>query len=429
MKASIRLEHRLLAVERENRVHAMLELDTPAPETSGERPPLHLALVIDRSGSMAGPKLHYAKQSAAYLARRLAPKDQMALVVYDDEVDLLASMGQLHGEPMIKTIDTIVSGGSTNLSGGWLKGIEEARRNDEQATRKVLLLTDGLANVGITDSAPLTTMAGEAKKSGVGTTTIGFGEGFDEQLLTDMAVAGGGSSYYAASPDDAPGIFAQEFDDLVALVAQNVSVEIRPTSDVEVLGVLNDFPITSVHGGLQVNVGDSYADESRRVVFELQIPSMAKLGVATVAEVVIRYVTVGDEVAARELKLPLTINMVSADEASKAAPDNEVVEEALILKSARAQAEARDKADRGDFKGAQELLRSTADELRRAAPHSTKPDELVGDAASLEDAANTSVEGAWGSASSKALHYDARLKHEGRRNPRRPRRPREGKDK
>ena len=422
MKASIRLEHQLLAVEKENRVHAMLELHAPAPETTSERPPLHLALVIDRSGSMTGPKLHYAKQSAAYLAKRLDPKDEMALVVYDDTVDLLASMGQYGSEEMVKAIDTIFPRGSTNLSGGWLKGVEEARRADGHAARKVLLLTDGLANVGITDPAALTTMAREAKNSGVGTTTIGFGDGFDEKLLTDMAQAAGGNSYYAESPDDAPGIFAQEFDDLVALVAQNVSVEIRPTSDVEVLGVLNEFPVTPVAGGLQVNIGDAYAADSRRVIFELQIPAMAKLGVTSVAEVVIRYVTVGDEVAARELKLPLTINMVSADEASKGTPDNEVVEEVLILKSARAQAEAREKADRGDFEGARKLLQDTAEELRKAAPHSSRPDELFGDATFLDDSASIAAPASWDSTSSKRLHYDAWMKHEGRRNPRRPRR-------
>ena len=351
----------------------------------------------------------------------------MALVVYDDEVDLLASMGQLQTDEMTKVIDTIHPGGMTNLSGGWLKGVEEARRNEEQATRRVLLLTDGLANVGISEDQTLATMAREAKNTGVGTTTIGYGEGFNEDLLTDMATAGGSNSHYAASPDDAPGIFAQEFNDLVALVAQNVSVEIRPTSDVEVLGVLNEFPVTAVSGGLQVDVGDAYADESRRAIFELQIPAMAKLGVAKVAEVVVRYVTVGDEVAGRELKLPLTINMVSADEASEATPDNEVLEEVLILKSARAQAEARKKADEGDFDSARKLLNETAKELRKAAPHSSKPDEFLGDAEFLNQSAHIAGPGSWDSSSSKSLHYDSWLKHQGRssRSRNRPRRPRD----
>lgn len=415
MKASVRFAHRLLAVERENTVHAMLELQAPSQGPSKGRPPLHLALVIDRSGSMSGDKLRYAQASAAYLARRLGAKDQMALVTYDDHVDLLASMGTLNGEQLATTVGSIHPGGTTNLSGGWLKGLEEVRRSDEDATRKVLLLTDGLANVGITDSPTLATMAAEAKASGVGTSTIGFGTGFDEQLLTEMATAGGGNSHYAASPDDAPGIFGQEFDDLVALVAQNVSVEIRPTSDVEVLGILNDFPVTPVAGGLQVNVGDAYADESRRVIFELQIPSMARLGVSQVAEIVVRHVTVGEEIAVRKAKVPLTVNMVSADEAAQEDPDNEVVEEVLILKSARAQAEARKKADQGDFEGAREILHNTAQELRRAAPHSSTPDELMGDAEFLDRSADIAAPPTWDADSSKSLHYNAHMKHQSRR--------------
>ena len=416
MKASIRLAHRLLAFEKENVVHAMLELQAPAQGPGTDRAPLHLALVIDRSGSMAGQKLHYARQSGAYLARRLGPKDQMALVTYDDQVDLLASLGTLTGEQLAGAVQSIHSGGTTNLSGGWLKGLEELRRSDEDATRKVLLLTDGLANVGITDADTLATMAREAKASGVGTSTIGFGDGFDEELLTAMATAGHGNSHYVASPDDAPSIFGEEFDDLVALVAQNVSVEIRPTSEVDVVGVLNEFPVTPVAGGLQVNVGDAYADETRRVVFELQIPSMAKLGVAQVAEVVIRHVSVGDEIAAREIKLPITVNMVHADEAGDEDADSEVVEEVLILKSARAQAEARKRADEGDFEGAQEILRKTAQELRSAAPHSSRPDELFGDAAFLDDSADISIAGSWNAEASKDLHYDAFWKQQSRRN-------------
>lgn len=416
MKASIRHAHQLLAVEKENTVHAMLELQAPSQGPTEGRPPLHLALVIDRSGSMAGPKLHYAKQSAAYLARRLGPKDAMALVTYDDHVDLLASLGTLNGEQLAASVAAIHPGGTTNLSGGWLKGLEEVRRKDEDATRKVLLLTDGLANVGITDSKTLATMVGEAKTSGVGTSTIGFGAGFDEELLTDMAAAGAGNSHYVSSLDDAPAIFGEEFDDLVALVAQNVSVEIRPTSDVEVLGVLNEFPVTAVAGGLQVNVGDAYADESRRVIFELQIPSMAKLGVAQVAEIVVRYVTVGDEIAVREVKVPLTVNMVNSDEAGKEDPDAEVVEEVLILKSARAQAEARKMADEGDFEGAQEILRNTAQELRGAAPHSSKPDELFGDAEFLDRSADIAAPSSWDADASKSLHYDSFRKHQSRRN-------------
>ena len=102
-----------------------------------------------------------------------------------------------------------------------------------------------------------------------------------------MAEAGGGRSYFAATPDDAPGIFAEEFEGLTSLVAQNVSVEIRPSEAVEVVGVLNEFPQVAVEGGVQIQLGDAFADEERRVLFALRVPDLARLGVEKVADVVI----------------------------------------------------------------------------------------------------------------------------------------------
>lgn len=161
------------------------------------------------------------------------------------------------------------------------------------------------------------------EQRGVGTTTIGFGEGFDEDLLTAMADAGRGNVHYAPTPDAAPGIFAQEFEDLVSLVAQNVSVEIRPTTDVRLLGVLNAFPVVPVPRGLQLELSDAYAEETRRVAFELHVPSLAALGVRTVADVVLRYTSIGEQIAQHEVTMPLVVNLVSADEAAAAAADTE----------------------------------------------------------------------------------------------------------
>ena len=420
MKANIRFDHQLLAVESEHHVHAMLELVAPAAPKKDQRPPLQLALVIDRSGSMGGPKLAYACQAASFLVERMVPSDELALITYDDEVQLLRSMAPVDKTAVVNALHHIYPGGTTNLSGGWLKGIEELRRSRSDQLRKVLLLTDGLANHGITDHDTLVDMARTTAEDGVGTTTIGFGEGFDEELLTDMADAGQGNSYYVASPEDAPGVFAQEFEDLSTLVAQNVSVEIRPSEEVKLLGVLNEYPATSVQGGLQLNLGDAYGEDLRRIVFELHIPQLARLGLAKVADVVVRYVTVGDEVAAKEITIPVNINMVNADEASSADPDQQVIEEVMILKAARAQKEARGRADTGDFGGAQELLRKAAQELRAAAPNSARAQELLQDADLMEGSADMAAPDQWTSHHSKNLHFNQRMRHQGRQ--RRPKR-------
>lgn len=134
-------------------------------------------------------------------------------------------------------------------------------------------------------------MARSTAQHGITTTTIGVGDGFAEELLTDLADAGGGTGWFAESAEGVPAIFAGEFDDLVALAAQNVSVELRPGPDVELLAVLNDYPSVAVDGGVQILVGDAFAGQRLRVVTKLHIPRLARLGVQQVAEFVLRYVS------------------------------------------------------------------------------------------------------------------------------------------
>jgi Ca-activated chloride channel family protein len=423
MQLSARFEHSLLAVETEQDVHCMLELTSPDAPGADTRTPLDLALVIDRSGSMAGRKLEVTKACAAYLARRLAPTDRIALVTYDDEVRLIAPLAE-PTSALAPAIASIQDGGTTNLSGGWMKGLEVVGGADDRgAVRRILLLTDGLANVGVTDPKALVGMARRAaKQQRVGTTTIGFGEDFDEQLLTDMAEAGGGNGHFAASPDDAPGIFATEFDDLVSMVAQNVSVEVRVSEHVQVLGVLNEFPCVQVDGGIQAQLGDAYGGETRRVVFRLHVPSLPTLGPATIGEVVLRYVSVGrtteQAIEQHETRIPLNVNLVSADEAAAAGLDTEVRDEVVILRSAKAQRDARERADHGDFDGAKTALRGAVEDLRSHAAGSTHAAELRRMADELEADLPMLEPDAFDAMSAKSMHYRMiqsklrRIKHE-----------------
>src|SRR5438552_3231792 len=119
MDAKIRFDHELLSVEGDNDVHCMFELHVSPPAQLEERAPLRIALVLDRSGSMAGEKLEVAKQCARFLAHRLRPTDLLAVVAFDDEVDLVAPIAV----PSAQTESGIAAlrpGGQTNLSGGWL---------------------------------------------------------------------------------------------------------------------------------------------------------------------------------------------------------------------------------------------------------------------------------------------------------------------
>jgi Ca-activated chloride channel family protein len=351
---------------------------------------------------MAGEKLAVARRCSAWLVSRLRPVDELALVSYDDEVRLLAPLAPVREAPLRAAVAGLRPGGSTNLSGGWLRGLEQLRGGGG----KILLLTDGLANAGVTGRGDLTELARTGARESVGTTTIGFGEDFDEELLTAMADAGGGNAHWAATPDEAPSIFARELEGLTRVAAQNVSVELRPGPHVELLGVLNEYPQVPVAGGVQLELGDAYADEKRRIVFALHVPHLPALGPASVAELVIRYVSVGGQIAQHELTVPVLVNAVSASEAAAVAPDPEVREEVLVLKAARARDDAIGLADAGDHDAARQLLAERHHELRSAGL-AAPADEL------LEDAELVSP-GSYDAVSRKRLHYRSQQSRRGR---------------
>src|SRR5690606_15292142 len=149
-------------------VRALLRIHGEAPERA-ERTPLNVGIVLDRSGSMHGAPLEYAKDAAALLVRRLSPDDVVSIVAYDDKVMTVAEpeTGEAQHD-LTERIARIVSGGSTNLSGGWLRGRDfVALDTRDVASRRVILLTDGLANVGITDPERLVGLCAQAREQGI----------------------------------------------------------------------------------------------------------------------------------------------------------------------------------------------------------------------------------------------------------------------
>jgi Ca-activated chloride channel family protein len=410
MQPAVRLDHSLIALESEHEVHVMLELACPPAPDAACRPPLRIALVLDRSGSMAGRPLDTARASALWLVRRLRPEDRVAVVAYDHEVHLLAPLGPAHAPGPAGALAGLWARGATNLSGGWLRGLDALRDARSDGPARVILLSDGHANQGITDAARLAELAAGARQTGVGTSTVGLGAGFDEELMTAMAERGGGTAHLCETPDDAPGVFASELGGLATLAAQNVVVEVRPGPRVEVVGVMNDHPSLAVPDGVQVEVGDAYAGETRRVTLALRVPRVAALGPATVASLVVRYVAVLNGVAEHTLTVPVLVNVVSAAEAARAVPDAAVTEEVRVLRSARAIREAIERADLGDVAAASAGLAAARSALS-AAPLT---DDVMGALASL-DAAAADLEGGWDAMARKRLHYSSRSSRRRRR--------------
>jgi len=271
--------------------------------------------------------------------------------------------------------------------------------------------------VGVTNAVQLAGMAAGVRGERITTSTIGFGQGFDEELLLAMADSGGGNSYFAEGPDDAPTIFNEEFEGLATVASQNVSVEITPISDVQFLGVLHEYPTVDVPGGLQVQLGDFYGGENRRVIFEFAVPNVADLGQKHIADVVLRYTSVGDSVEMHQVTIPVHVNVVDADEAASADADRDVVDEVLIIKAAEDRKRAIELAEERRHEEAAELLERRRREMEQRRQGSSRADEIATELDELDYMSGRMSRGEYDLYDKKRMLYERKRSMRSQRKP------------
>ena len=238
-----------VAVPEENSVRLRLDVDrTILPADSREnavikigldclrlprrerRAPVNLALVIDRSGSMSGEKIARAREAALEAVRQLAPDDIVALIAYDSSVQTLVPAQRVgDGRRLEAAICRIEAGGNTALHGGVTRGAAELRRHleDRRYINRVILLSDGLANVGPSSPEELARLGTALGREGISVTTVGLGLGYNEDLMTRLAQRSDGNTYFVEHSGDLPRIFAAELGDVLNVVARRVVIEIE----------------------------------------------------------------------------------------------------------------------------------------------------------------------------------------------------------
>ena len=392
MQHKVLVDYELAVAQQGFIVRAMLKLEGQAP-TRDNRIPLNLSVVLDRSGSMSGPKLEAARDAAAMLIRRLHPDDTVSVVAYDDEVTTVAEPATGDTQASLpQQVQAIQAGGSTNLSGGWLRGRElVARVKREGGVNRVVLLTDGLANVGITAPNQLLGLCRTACGAGITTTTIGFGADYDEKLLRGMADAGGANTWYIERPDQAADVFAEELEGLLTLCAQTVAVEIRPSDAVTLTAVRHQYPTSTLGtGGARLELGDVYAREPKSVLVEFFVPGLPDVGSderdIAIAQIALtaHVLTEDGGVERQEIVFPIVTRLSAAGHA-----EPEVRREMLLLDAAKAREDALRMRDEGDFGGAASMLRAMSMKMA-IAPQQLGPEfamELREQAVDLEDVA------------------------------------------
>ncbi len=334
---------------------------------NSDRVPVNISLVLDKSGSMGGDKIARAKEAAVMMVNMLEKNDIFSLVVYDSNVKTIIPATKLSDKTsLLRKINRISSGGSTALFGGVSKGIAEVEKFfKKDIVNRVVLLSDGLANVGPSTPYELGRLGIASAKKGIAITTIGLGLGYNEDLMTQLAMNSDGNHAFVENARDLAGIFSKELGDVFTVVAQDVKIIItcpegmRPTRVIDRNATIRDREVT-------LFLNQIYSKQQKYVILELEVPAEKAGKKRKVASVDIVY---------NNMKTRVKDNLQKFAMASFSASREKVKENANVevqVKATRAIANETNKKaivlrDKGDIKGAQGLMTSNSEMLRQQA--------------------------------------------------------------
>lgn len=328
-----------------------------------KRLPLNIVVVLDKSGSMSSAgKMSNAKEAITFIIKNLTGEDTFSLVAYDSHVSTIVEPVKVENKSvLIDKIFQISPGGSTNLSGGMLEGYNLAEKNyKSNQINRVLLISDGLANVGITDPFQLQKIAKERSEK-ISTSTFGVGKYFNEKLMTNIAEYGNANYYYIDQSDKIPNIFSKELSGLLAVAAQNCSIDIIPGNGVSVKKVYG-FKFDRNGDGIKIKLGDLISQEKKICLIEFVIPE--RKNNLSVGNISLEYDDAVDFKGRMKFKKDISLMYTSDAMLAKKNINHLVLSDMELFLSSESMERAMDEADDGDFKKAKDNISVSYNRVR-----------------------------------------------------------------
>lgn len=374
---TIGADRKLARAEARSRRYLAVELRAPEAPPRKDRLPVSLAFVIDRSGSMHGAKIEHARHAVVQGIRSLREADRFAVVVYDTEVELVAPGVKATPEARevaVAAVRRVASRGSTDLHGGWSKGCEEvATALAKEAVGRCLLLTDGLANAGLTDADEIVRQCAGWRDRRVVTSAFGVGADFDETLLRRMADTGGGNFQFIESANQIADFVASEVGEALAITVREgvLVVDAGPGAVVE---SLNDFPCRQEGTTWRVAFGSLASGQELRAILCVTLPE-GKSG--KTRDVTVR--AEDQDGALGRASATARFTWAGHDENDRQPRDREVDRQVAAFYAARAEREALERNRKGDYDGARKAIEACLERIAKYAGDDSELRALVAD--------------------------------------------------
>ncbi|MES2570156.1 MAG: VWA domain-containing protein [Verrucomicrobiota bacterium] len=343
-------------------VIVQIEIEGRRPDRL-QRAPMNLALVLDRSGSMAGAKLEKARQAACVALDQLDANDYFSLVTYDNEADVLIPPQRIGSsrerDALKERIDRIRPGGGTAIYAGVKLGAEQLRRHqDRERVNRVILLSDGLANSGPSRTSDLAGLGLKLREEGFSVSTIGVGDDYNEDLMTALAEASHANYYYVKDAEKLPGIFSDELGAARTVLARSIQIRITVPEGVRIREILGHPEIQCGNHSAEIVLPEYFGSDKRRFLARCVVenPPAESLEVASVA---LRYEEAGSGRIASQ-NHATTVRFTNEQGKSDESQRVEVARDLSIHWNSEAKKRAVKLADEGKAKEAAEVLRSQA---------------------------------------------------------------------